>query len=267
MTSMRRSFGECVFRRYGYYANFLPVNRVSIGDFGIIEDGAFTREGSLADRFGLSPDIEEESEEMPTYEFNVGCEYAGAAGISGVASVPGVSGSAGAQFSFSRRNGIFFSAAGCRTQGLRSLASLKDNMIALFAEKRWKPEWVAVTEVVRSSAMTLIVGEEAGAGIELRAKADGPISFTDISVAGSIEIISRRHIGTTIIGAKATPFVKIGAIRRKSLIFGGAKVVSHGLAESPKDLAVLRDRLNREGAPVEEAVEFRELGREDGFRR
>lgn len=267
MPSIRRSFGECVFQRYGYYANFLPINRVSVGDFGTIEDGAFTREGSLADKFRLTPEISEESDEMPTYEFNVGCENAAGVGASGVANVPGVSGSLGAKFSFSRKNGIFFSAAGCRTQGLRSLATLKESMTALFAEKRWKPEWVAVTEVVRSSAMTLIIGEEAGASIELRAKTAGPINLTDVSAAANLEIASRRNIGTTIIGAKATPFVKIGAIRRRSLIFGGVEVVSHGLAESPKDLADLRDRLNQEGTPVDEAFEFRELGRRDGFRR
>ncbi len=266
MPSQRRTYGECVYEQYGYYANFLPVDRVDLGDFGIIEDGAFERLGSLSDEFGITPELAEPSGGASNYEFSYGCTKEVGVGASAKAKVPGISGSISATINFSKSKGIFFSAAGCQTQGLRSLLALQASVIALFGQKRWNPEWVAVSGVVRARSLTLIIGAEPGAAIGLSARGAGPIDFTDVALAGSIRVAKEDRITTTIIGQEATPFLRIAAIRRPPLVVGGIKVVSYKAAAiSAEYLGEVRDRVLEAGSPIEEAFEFRELDKMDGF--
>jgi len=264
MPSLRRIYGECIFDKYSYYANFLPVEPVQVGDFGIIDDGAFTRLGSLKDQFGLVPELGELSGEVSSFEFQFGCEKTAAPNVAATANIPGMAISGAAKFAFSRTYGILFAAAGCRTQGLRNLAALEPSLKKCFIEKTWNPEWVAVTGTVRSDAIALLVGAEAGAEIELRAKAPIPVNFAAAAAAGGIEIAGENKLGLKIIGTNATPFLRIATVRRKLL--RGVVVTYHKFAnESPDYLADLRDNLIREGKPVDHEFDFREIEKKDGF--
>jgi hypothetical protein len=266
MTSLQRIYGETVHEEYPiYFANFPPVEAVSIGDFGVLLDATFKRIGSLKQNFGLDADRSPASEELSKFEFTSRSGVSISADISAEGQEQDAKARAVTRISFSGKDGIFFSAAGCQSRGLKNELSLHQKILGLFAQKVWKPEWVVVTGTLECEALTLITSTEKGAVIEFRGQGEDRVEFGNPKVAATLKVASEKLIGTKVIGKRATPFVRLAAVRRK-WPWSSHQVRVQWLAEQkPAALEKARDRLLGSGQSLDQELEIRKIEGDDDF--
>jgi hypothetical protein len=134
-----------------------------------------------------------------------------------------------------------------------------------FRPKDWKPEWLAVTGIIESKALTLLISAQEGAEIELRAKGQAPIDFGNVKIAAGLEVASEKLIGTKVIGKNGIPFLRLAAVRRKWPWTKHKVDVDLLAEEKPEVLADVRDQILKSDRSLEQALEFRTLEGEDGF--
>ncbi|MDE1993638.1 MAG: hypothetical protein KGI75_14130 [Rhizobiaceae bacterium] len=270
--SIRRMFGEAVHHYDStYYANFLPDEPVTVGDYGLLLDGAFKRLGSMSSRFGIEVEPTK-PKSRSGINFNSGSGVSMQSNATATAHAPGLAdGQATASISFAYANGLFFSAAGCEIVAIENEHMLHVQLLNLFSRGPWEAKMVAVTGIVTTKWLTLVTAAGNGAAIEISARAKGPMDFTELEVAAGPKIVAERSIGTKIISKAGTPLVRLAAVRmagkwplsRKTPI---VKIDIDLIGEDqPLDLSAVRDQLLRSGGSIEEAFVFRTLEGEDEF--
>lgn len=169
--AVNRKYAEEIHKQFGYLATWLPNKPLKVGDVGAVDNAIFTKVGTLED-FGI-PCKEEAHPEQVDMEY----ASAGAVDIDGVAAgnapvlghVPGIV-DADVAVSFKRANAVLFQASQCRTITLAHTMQVSERIIALFNAGKWPKNQVVVTDVVRSSAATVLISSGEDAHITLRVK-------------------------------------------------------------------------------------------------
>ena len=263
MISVQRRYAETLHESFPtYYANFPPNNPVSVGDFGILANGIYTRAGSLRKSFGISL-------AKPTIGSPATFQFSSKQGVqvdvgAGAQLAAGATGSASGSVKFGAAGAVFFVAAGCRVESFPDELLLRDIIRDLYLQRRWESKWALVTQRVSADALNMMTAEEEGAFIEFQAQGTGHIDFTDAAVAGRLREGKSRSIGFKFVAAKGTtPFVKLLRVRRT--MFGRVVHVERAAQDRPEDLDRERERLERTGEPLEAAFEGAEVGGDDTF--
>lgn len=185
----------------GFLATWLPNMPVAVGDVGTVDDGVFTKIGTLKD-FGIAFEAA-----PPGPEVNLDYASEGAveitSGAAGDAPIPGTvpaNVSADIAVSFKRANAVLFQAAKCRTITTANLMQVSDRIIALSEAGEWPKNQVVVTDVVRCAALTVLISSSENAHITLRAKGDlGTAQLKLASLDVNFEVKSSSSIGVKIV--------------------------------------------------------------------
>jgi hypothetical protein len=141
MTSLQRSYAKAVHGNFPkYFANFPPNSPVALGDYGILKDGIFDRQGS-GETMGVRPKVIATGS-VATFQFTTGDDVAVTLGAAGHANVPGTKAQVGASIKFGRTGAVFFAAAGCQVFEFDDEKPARDGVLQAFFDDIWQPEWV-----------------------------------------------------------------------------------------------------------------------------
>jgi hypothetical protein len=147
-----------------YYPTWLPSVNMLLGDYGILDDDIFTKQGNIRD-FGIKfkaslgakfPDLEYKSQGVSSTDI--------AAGFGGFANV-------GLQFKFARKFDTFFVIAGCQQSLMLSQPAIMQKAQKAFAENGMKNYYIVV-EVMKADATTILIASDKNAEFQVEAKSE-----------------------------------------------------------------------------------------------
>lgn len=163
-----------------YYANWLPGASIEPGDYGTLDGDKFIHEGNVRD-LGISFKVIKDTQADHIHFSSEGTrETRIAAGIAGALGKV-AEGSARIELHFTRANSVFFNAADCVNESIRSKDALGKTLIDLYRKGEWKKKYVVVTDVLRAGATTIAASREAGTVIGIEAAAS--VNKLDLSNA------------------------------------------------------------------------------------
>jgi hypothetical protein len=164
-----------------YYPTWLPSVNTLLGDYGILDDDVFTKQGNIRD-FGISfqadlgvqvQDFEYKSQ--GTSSFDLG------AGATNVVHV-------GLQFKFAKKFDMYFLAADCQQSVMLGQPGVVSQARKAFAQNGMKDYYI-VTEVMKAGASTILIASDKNAEFVVEAKSDliPKIDLKNPSIALSIK--------------------------------------------------------------------------------
>ncbi len=202
--AVSQRYAEEIHTELKYLATWMPNVRVKVGDIGTVEDGIFTKTGTLED-YGIAF-----SEDVPRHSTDMGYSTAGAVSIkfkaAGNAPVTGaipakVDGDV--EVTFDRADAILFQASNCKTHELANIKQVSDRIISLFNEGQWPKNQVIITDVVHSAASTIVISSDAKAQLILGVKGDVGSGKTQLaSVNANFTFKDAKAIATKFIADK-----------------------------------------------------------------
>jgi hypothetical protein len=170
MASPVRLYQQEIHDHLGFFATWLPGDRVEVGDVGVIEGGRFRRETSLTELSIQCDVLAGKSTQDVQYTSTQGTTMATTAGAA-------VSQLAKAEISieFSREGAFVFHAKSLRQYQLENRAAVAAKILKSYEKSKWKKEWLLVEAIHTAECATVIVSEDNSASIVLVASADVPI--------------------------------------------------------------------------------------------
>ncbi|WP_188309863.1 hypothetical protein [Streptomyces sp. CBMA123] len=201
-------------KEFGYLSAWLPTTRIDVGDVGYLDRARFDRHTSL-------PELGIDAATQPGRTL-ADLDYAsrGSVAVTLEESARGLPGGQDAEVTFSREHGVLFQARKCRTTRIADLQALGRAVLALHREGKWDAAAVVVTEVVHSGPTVILVSNQRGARIGLRAHAAAPLAgaLALADAATGLRVVSTQGIGVKIIEPRGlTPLFRVCGIRRRLL--------------------------------------------------
>jgi hypothetical protein len=198
--------------KLGYFASWMPNEKISLGDVGIVQGMRFERVTSLAD-LGVdfvkghpSPaaDIVYSSSGQVTVAVNADGASVG---------VPGAS----VAIEFSHAGATFFQAVKCISESITNLVQLEAAVKKVRDAGNWSRKYMIVTTLLHTGPTAVLVSNQPGAKIDLSLPSggDGP-NLLLAGMAGSISVRKASGLAANVILPKgATPLFRTMGIRRK----------------------------------------------------
>jgi hypothetical protein len=162
-------------RLRNYFATWLPMEEVDLGDVGTLDGNFFTHITNLKDS-RINIDFKEKRDPDPASldiqsESGVSMAFKGAGKVSSV--VPNVpTAEAGIAIEFSHAGAFIFEAPEIYDPHIEEILELEDHLRQAYAEGNWQSHWVVVTRVVEAPSATILVSESSQSKVEFSAKAD-----------------------------------------------------------------------------------------------
>jgi hypothetical protein len=167
---------------------------------------------------------------------------------------------AGAIIEFKDRSGIVFRANGVLNPYIDDQDALGKKIIEKFNDGKWDKDWVVITEIMKARSAVIIISNNGGGKIEL--KATGKINAANIDIADAsakFTVANSENIHTQIIASKGiTPLFKVKGIKKKVLGLWGDptfKSVSKAMGIPPGEMPKKAEKKLVE-VPVFGDVEF-----------
>jgi len=230
----------------GWWSTWPLSTRHAVGDVCSVVEGQLLSAGTLGSLGVPTPTLDSPYRDMLTYD-SAGSVVVTlkASGVTGPLFQALVEVDAGAHLSFSRGRSVFAAFAGLRQSALAQPRTLATPLVELYFQRRWDPDWVAVTHILSAQAATVLIAANGGAEAELRLEAGAqPVGVGDL--AGQVRLARSRAIGLDwLAGADSTPFCRVVRLRKSWLgridaDFAPRQKVK-GLAPSDIPVRVLRE--------------------------
>ncbi len=181
-----------------FSGNWLPGTPRTLGDYGTIEQGIFTRIGNIED-IGVSFEtVEDTSADVYNFSSGTSLSYSGGAGAS--VDTAAVSANASVKISFSKSASVFFNAAGCVTTMIKNIDQIEEaiNTGHKNDKFKWKNAYRVVTSLVDSAQTIVVISTSKSAGMTLAA-ASPSIEKIDLSDASlDLNVTSSSDVGFSV---------------------------------------------------------------------
>jgi hypothetical protein len=166
-------------------AIYPPNMTLSLGDYGIMEDGRFVPIGNIATlpsapvKFAPREGARDMSREFKSKGVRKTILGAGAKIPSATPTVkPSV------EFSFASEFSAYVSVAGCTFRQIEDLASIGEQLLSLHADGKWDREWKVVTQLFESKNITIILSQEQSTKMVLEATSEiSSIDMSDVNLS------------------------------------------------------------------------------------
>jgi hypothetical protein len=221
MAAVHEMYTREMYQQYSYFAGWLPSQRLALGDVGQFSGYRFEKLTTLTE-MGLGyarsqEDFPAELEYSSKGQVTVsaGAELGLAAGAEPTA----------VRITFGREGAIFFQAAGCVMESIGNLPALEAALLRLRTAGTWRPGYIVVAQVLRTGPATILVSDQRGAQIELRAgTGTAPAAPLLATAAGNLSILARSGLAASVIAPDgATPL--FGAVRLRRKLTGHSRLV------------------------------------------
>ena len=183
----------------GFFATWLPGDRIEIGDAGVIKDGVFKRVGSLAE-LGIAFELSESSSTQDvkyTSTSGTKVDFSAGANVTGIAK-------AEITIDFSRQGAFVFHASGLRSHRIANRMEVARKLLEAYRSKVWEESWLLVETLHVAERATIIVSEDSSAGLSLAANvaaipsvslADPKISLAVTSTRGKlVHVVGKQKL-------------------------------------------------------------------------
>src|ERR1043165_2742202 len=187
-----------------YLPIWLPINTISIGDYGTIKDNSFERMGNLAQmNIPFTRARRSSTGTMRYYSQDGVSIFFKAVGTAPLAGSALSAADAGFIINFSRSKVVVFEASGCKVEAITDLYDLGQTLIRRYQSNNWNEEFYVITEVVLADAATILISKSSGASIEI--KATGKIGANAVSLADAeagLKAVSTASMGMDLVAEK-----------------------------------------------------------------
>jgi hypothetical protein len=180
-------------------ANWPLEQPIRLGDIGTLEAHRFTPLGNIED-LGIPFEVAQSpSKTHQQFSSNgtVDVRMVGSGGLR----APAASGKARLEIAFAAAGAVFFNLAGCVSSVVRDKLGLGRSVLKLYESGKWKPEWVLVSELVKSASATVAVSGSAGASLVLEAGTrKGGLDLA--SATASLRATVSKSVGYHVVGGR-----------------------------------------------------------------
>jgi hypothetical protein len=216
MKSPVKQYTNELYRKFNYYATWMPGTPMELGTVGIMDGKEFVKKSHLRN-FGIAFETEEDpSKDDLDYTSDSGVTFAPkASGTIPSAGSVLTQADAGFTVDFSREKAILFKVKGARYVSISDQEKLGRDIARLKKEGKWKKEYVVIVELVMADSATILISGSANSKIELKANANIGATKLDIADASlQLGIAVAKSMSTKIIAEQGlTPLFRIRRTR------------------------------------------------------
>lgn len=210
-----------VWNEWRYWATWLPTEPLRIGMVGRLTgpDWIFRYESDLNSEYGIDFDVDSDDEPGDYEHLSSGdvSVYTKAAGKvdPNFPKFPKVK--AAARFDFHKRDAVVFRAVDCYEDRMKDQRRVKQAILQIYKLGGWPEDAVLITDVVRASAATVIIGGSEKASITLKGSGEANASgHLDIAASASVAASVEKDIASRFLAAKGvTPLYRWIRLRKQ----------------------------------------------------
>lgn len=162
MSSVFESYANVVKNEYSFYPVFPPDYPISLGDFGSLENGRFTRKGNMKKYDFIAKELKG-IKSNNKIDFSEGVDFN--VSLAPSVTVPGMF-EANLKIAFGDSSNVFFSFNNCRTTLTDNYLELKDKIIELYNKDEWDKDYYVITEFIEAERSTVILADNSEAKID-----------------------------------------------------------------------------------------------------
>lgn len=167
MASPVKIYQQEMHNNTGFFATWLPGDAIEIGDVGIFQGGRFRRMSSLKE-LGIKFVV---SKGRSQQNVNYSSTRATKVNMGGGAEAAAV-GKAEISIDFSQQGAFLFQASKLQLHQLENRMSVSEQILKVYAQKKWDSSWLLVESLHEAERATIIVSEDSSAGLVISAKLD-----------------------------------------------------------------------------------------------
>ena len=211
--SLAKKYARELNHKFNLLATWMPNRSLSLGDYGYLKNSEFQYQGNLKDlgveltdiRTGTPSDLSMTSGKSVTISHK----------IAGSGSVPGSSLGAtdvGLTVQFEKKKGVAFRANGAQSHSLTNLPAILDQLLK---HPDWNRDWVVITEVISAESATVLISEEGGTTVDLKAATD--VGDKNLNIANAelgFQVNVQGNLGFEMVSQGATtPLFRANQVR------------------------------------------------------
>jgi hypothetical protein len=206
---MEYRYIEEIYDSLDFWPAWTPLQKVELGSVGYLKGYKFDRRTTLAD---LGVKVEEISGASGPQEYATKGSYSIKAKALGVADPTGfpniASAKAGLRVSFSREWCALIATHGTTQLEIGNLHSVTKQLEKV---TDWDPRWAIVTAVLPSEAVTVLISETKGSGIEISAEAEVSATVAaTVDVEAGVKTASSDTLSYSVVGeGPCTPLFRV----------------------------------------------------------
>jgi hypothetical protein len=200
MASPVKVYQKEMHENIGFFATWLPGDRIEVGDAGILEAGRFRRMASLQE-LGISIGAKAGGR---TQELRYTSSSGTSLAVDGGADAVGVV-KARVTIEFSRIGAFLFHASRLQARMLENRLGVAEQLVLAYEEGAWKREWLLVDSIYVAEHATIAVSQDSSAALTLGADVSAGLltgSLADPSL--SLRVLSTRGTVVSVIGDHGT---------------------------------------------------------------
>jgi len=214
MVSVAEQYMNEMHDQFLYFATWTPDMHLDLGDVGVLNKNEFTRVTNL-DKLDInyirrsSPAKSEENYasngvNKVSTKINV---------LADISQIPVNIANLDIIVDFSGEKGIFFEAAGVRTQTIEDLVKLDHAIIEKYDNKKWQGDWVVIYDLKIADSATVLISQGKSATVGLKANSNvSTIPLANLSAG--FDIVYKKNMSTTIVCQNGlTPLFKVRGIK------------------------------------------------------
>ena len=197
MPSPAQLYQSVMHTNIGLFATWLPGDPIAPGDIGVLSNGQFKKQSSLAE-LGISFAKEPGGRlDSIYYTSTKGTRIENQAG----ATFPGLA-RAEIKVEFSSEGAFLFHAAGLVARRIKERAALERKVFSCYRKGHWRSEWYLVNSTRTADLATVMVSQDSLAEVVLAASVPKPLAvFSLVDPEVKLQICSTRGKMLQIIGA------------------------------------------------------------------
>lgn len=183
---------------FGYlFANWVPQQKIALGDYGRFQKGVFHRDGKLED-LRIKVQRGEPDEARALYQYHSKNSSSAQMKLNASGKSAGAKAKAGLEIKFSDANSVFFNAAACALRTVTNTSAIGEAVRRKLEDGTWEYDWVVVTSLIEAKSTTAIVSSSSHGAIVLNAESDvTTIDLADASL--KLAIASESNIGLKLV--------------------------------------------------------------------
>ncbi|HXA85578.1 MAG TPA: hypothetical protein VNZ47_10900 [Candidatus Dormibacteraeota bacterium] len=223
MSSAAKTYAKEVHSQLQRYANWLPNDKIKVGDVGQLHDNIFYKLTDL-NKFGIPFKVVNDPTTNATYKFT-------SSGSTEVASSPtasgtfpsGVQATATLTIGLAKQHSVYFLLAKCNGSAIEDQLALGSDILKRVKSKQWQMDYVVVTRLVTAGSATILQASSNNASVVLEGSGKTPV-LDMLNTGASVGVKSQTSVGFSVVTAnKLTPLLSLGKVDLSILdwFFGG----------------------------------------------
>lgn len=207
MADLWKRYTNEIYKGMHYLAAWPPSKRVQVGDVVVMEDRSPDRQMSASD-LGIETPVLRGAQVRSRGWATEGALTVGPAVAASGPVHPGVVAGAELEVKFNAKHAILLRAERSREDSIDQMDRLKQEILRMHAEGKWRREWVVVTHVIHAKTLMVLVSSASGAVARLRGS--GSLGVDPSALAegnGEVALLSASGMVYEESGVEdATPF-------------------------------------------------------------